>query len=137
MIYPVPKPEKKPKTGLRSNPYKPTARRQERELAKEIGGKRVPLSGGGSIKGDVLSPEILAECKTSHLLDSKGNKQIIFKKLWLTKMLAEAKLEGKSIVFLQFRFKGDKSAWVVADSADYVDLVNEVQAYRIQEKERA
>jgi hypothetical protein len=116
------------------NPFKDTARRQERAVAKEVGGKRVPLSGGGSIKGDVIADDVLIECKTGHTVDANGEKQILIKKDWLLKMKKEAELEGKSIVFLVFRFKGDKTQYVVADSVDYLKLVREIQAYRKQEE---
>lgn len=133
-VYPVTKESQLP-GKTKGNPYKDTARRQERNVAKKIGGKRVPLSGGGSIKGDVLAPDVLVECKTGHTLDASGEKQIILKKDWLLKMKKEAQEESKSIAFLEFRFKGDKTAWVIASAEDYIKLVNELQAYRQQEKD--
>lgn len=134
-VYPISKDSQLHGKG-KGNPFKTTARRQERNVAKQIGGKRVPLSGGGEIKGDVITRDVLVECKTGHTLDASGEKQIVFKKDWLLKMKKEAESEGRSIAFLEFRFKGDKSAWVVASAADYIALVNEVQAYREQERLR-
>lgn len=137
-IHPVTKESQLYTKGRRAgNPYKDTARRQERGIAKEIGGKRVPLSGGGAIKGDVIAADVLVECKTGHTVDASGEKQIVLKKDWLIKMKKEAEAEGKSIVFLVFRFKSDKTQWVVAGSENYLKLVKEVQAYRAQEKANA
>jgi hypothetical protein len=134
-VFPISKSDQLHGKGKsQGNPYKETARRQERNLARKLGGKRVPLSGGGSIKGDVIAPDVLVECKTGHTVDAAGEKQIVFKKDWLIKMKKEAEAEGRSIVFLEFRFKGDKTAWVVASAEDYIRLVTDLQAYKAQEK---
>ncbi len=129
-IYPVPKPEPRKK-----NPYKQTARRQERALAKKLGGKRVPLSGGGGIKGDVLARYALAECKTSHRLDARGEKVMQLQKGWLTKAEKEAEAEGKPWAVIEIRFKGDHNSWTLMMTDRLVALLNENAGYREEEKQ--
>lgn len=55
---------------------KARSQRMEREVAQLTKGKRVPMSGGGQIKGDVITPldefrTIFIECKLSAKQDKK------------------------------------------------------------------
>jgi hypothetical protein len=85
----------------------------ERKLAKATGGKRVPTSGAGSIKGDVLTRFTLIEAKTSARIDASGEKVIQLKREWLLKMLKEAQSEGKLIAVLAIHFLGETQDWAV------------------------
>ena len=126
-VFPVPKPAPR-----KRNPYREVARNQERNLAKRLGGKRIPLSGGGTIKGDVLSKHVLAECKTSHTLNAKGEKVMTLQKEWLVKAEEEARAEGKPFAVTEIRFKGDHRSWMLIDSEVLIALLNEVSACREQ-----
>jgi hypothetical protein len=74
--------------GAKKN--KDRSRRQEQRVAKLFGGNRVPMSGAGSIKGDVMIPydeyrNIYVECK----LTEKDTMRIPVS--WLQKIEEEAK----------------------------------------------
>ena len=129
MISPIPKPEPR-----KRNPYKRTALKQEKRLAAKLDGRRVPLSGGGGIAGDVLAAYVIAECKTSHRLDTQGEKVMTLHKSWLTKIEAEARMEGKPFAITEIRFKGDRTSWTLMNTDALVALLNENAAYREQEK---
>lgn len=128
-IYPAPKPAPRKK-----NPYKKTSRAQENRLARKLGGRRVPLSGGGGILGDVLTKHVLAECKTSHRINAKGEKFMNLEKGWLIKAGEEALAEGRPWAIIEIRFKNDRTSWTLMDTDKFVDLLLENAAYREQER---
>lgn len=123
----MPKPEPK-----KRNRYRETARQQENRLAKRVGGVRIPLSGGGSIKGDVKSKIALFECKTSHTINARGAKQLKLEKDWLVKIEEEARMEGLPFAVLEIRFKGDQKSWMLMNSERMLELLEQLKAYREQ-----
>jgi hypothetical protein len=101
----------------------------ERRIAKEVGGRRVPLSGGASIKGDVITPYLLLECKTSTARNSRGQKSIGLQEEWLLKAEAEAAAEGKRLWALPFFFRGSTRTWVAMDWALVVQIFAQLADY--------
>jgi hypothetical protein len=85
----------------------------ERQLAKKVQGERVPMSGGGRTKGDVLTRYTFYEVKTSSAIAPDGEKIIGLKRAWLYKMKQEAAIEQKLIPVLLVHYKGDGEEWAV------------------------
>ena len=92
---------------------KPTrfySNRQEKAVAKKVGGKQVVNSGATAFsKGDVRTEEWIIECKTS----TKEKSSFCIKREWLEKNKEEAFAMGKSFGALCFDFGGTKRYYVV------------------------
>ena len=101
------------------------AKAQERRLAKAVGGKRVPLSGAGETKGDVLSGRVFYECKTSARVSKAGVKSITVRKDDLLKMLDQQQQQGKELHAMQLHFAGDRRDWVVMSFEQWQELTGE------------
>src|ERR1043165_4396009 len=72
---------------------KQRSRTMETKEAAYLGGKRVPFSGAGSIKGDIIVKGGLIECKMSSAYDLKLNDPfIVISFSWLMKVREEAVL---------------------------------------------
>lgn len=97
------------------------SRRQERRLAKELGGRTTPGSGSGSIKGDVHTRGEMVEAKTT------AKSQYTLKLVDLKKLENEARLANKRPVFViqiedtssVFLFHNE---WVLIPKQDYLAL---------------
>lgn len=117
-----PKPEKKAKGGKsprqRGNSF-------ERQVAKEWGGTRVPMSGAvknsvHNLKGDVTVPDanghayLLVECKLSGVLNTKGDKVYLLAKAALVQSYEEAKSQNQLGAFrLHFANDSLDDDWVI------------------------
>ena len=115
--------------------------RWERELAKELGGKRLPGSGAWGTQhkdykyaGDVVVKypwfkwPIVVECKYGY----GGNKSMSVKREWFTKVRMEAELSNRyPMIALKFRdvTGGDReSAKVICVNLDvWKQLMNQIQ----------
>lgn len=97
------------------------SRRQERRLAKELGGRTTPGSGSGSIKGDVSTKGEMVEAKTT------SKTQYTLRFVDLKKLENEARLANKRPVFViqiedtsqVFLFHNE---WVLLPKQDYLAL---------------
>lgn len=95
--------------------------KQERRLAKSLGGRTTPGSGSGVIKGDVLTKGEMVEAKTT------SKSQYTLKLLDLKKLENEAKMAGKRPLFILqiedtskvFLFHNE---WVLLPMQDYLAL---------------
>lgn len=86
--------------------------KQEKAVAKAVGGKKVANSGATAFnKGDVITDNMLIECKTC--MDNK--KSFSIKKEWLEKNKEEAFEMGKSYSALAFNFGPDTDNYYVID----------------------
>lgn len=86
--------------------------RQEKKVAKAVGGKQVSNSGATAFeKGDVITDSILIECKTC----VSDKKSFSIKKEWLEKNREEAFAMGKSYSALAFNFGPESSNYYVVD----------------------
>lgn len=72
---------------------KKVSRKQERRVAKKLGGSRVSLSGAGEEKGDAKTKLNLIELKRT------AKKSIRVERRWLEKIAIEAYAEGKVPAF--------------------------------------
>ncbi len=84
------------------------AKRHELRVADELGGQRVPQSGAGAAKGDVLHEVLLVEAKTT------DNASLSVKRAWLAKIAAEAAAAGR-VPGLAIRFSGNPDPTAVTD----------------------
>jgi hypothetical protein len=86
--------------------------RQEKKVAKAIGGKQVSNSGATAFnKGDVTTDLFLLECKTC--VDNK--KSFSIKKEWLDKNKEEQFEMGKDYSALVFNFGPDSDNYYIID----------------------
>ena len=98
---------------------KPTrfySNRQEKAVAKVIGGKQTPNSGATPwAKGDVISDEWLIECKTT----TSPKESFSVKRAWLEKNREEAFSVGKSYNALCFDFGDNGNRYYVVDEKTF------------------
>lgn len=92
---------------------KPTrfySNKQEKQVAKAIGGKQTANSGATSfVKGDVTSDVILVECKTV----TKEQKSFTIKKEWIDKNKEEAFAMRKPYSAIAFSFGDDVNHFII------------------------
>ena len=106
----------------RNNSMKPTrwySNRQEKQVAKTVGGRTVPNSG--AIKfgaGDVTTDLFLLECKTC--MTDKASFSV--KEEWLIKNQEEAFAVGKDYSALAFNFGPDKPNYYIIDEKMFKKL---------------
>lgn len=98
---------------------KPTrffSNRQEKAVAKAVGGKQVANSGATAFsKGDVRTADWLIECKTT----TTEKKSFSIKKDWLDKNREEAFAMNKDYNALAFDF-GDGRNYYIVDEKTFV-----------------
>ena len=86
--------------------------RQEKKVAKAVGGKQVSNSGATAFnKGDVTSDNFLIECKTC----VEDKKSFSIKQDWLEKNKEEAFEMGKDYSALAFNFGPSSENYYVID----------------------
>lgn len=88
--------------------------RQEKMVAKKIGGKAVPNSGAATfVAGDVVTKDWLIECKTK----TSDSKSFTIKEEWLLKNEEEAFAMGKNNSALVFDFgpNANKRYYVISE----------------------
>ena len=100
---------------------KPTrfySNRQEKAVAKAVGGKQVSNSGATAFsKGDVRTADWLIECKTC----TTEKKSFSIKKEWLEKNKEEAFAMNKDYSALAFDF-GDGDNYYIVDEKTFVRM---------------
>lgn len=102
--------------------------RQEKKVAKAVGGKQVSNSGATAFnKGDVTTDAFLIEAKTC----VSDKKSFSIKKEWLEKNKEEAFEMGKSYSALVFNFGPDTDNYYIVDEK----LFKELLAYIEKENE--
>lgn len=110
---------------------KPTrfySNKQEKAVAKALGGKKVANSGATSFcKGDVETSDFLIECKTT---TATIKASFSIKKEWLEKNREEAFAMGKRHNALAFQFGENEPNYYVIDEKqfkEYLFLLKEVE----------
>ena len=94
--------------------------RQEKKIAKELGGKQVANSGATSFsKGDVRIKNWLIEAKTV----TKEKDSFSIKKAWLLKNKEEAFAMNKPYSALAFNFGPDEENYYIIDEKLFKELV--------------
>lgn len=97
---------------IRKKPTRYYSSRQEKKVAKAVGGKQVSNSGATAFnKGDVTSDNFLIECKTC----VEDKKSFSIKKEWLEKNKDEAFEMGKAYSALAFNFGPSSENYYVID----------------------
>lgn len=87
--------------------------KQEKRLAKNIGGRQVVGSGSTPfLKGDVTTPDLFIEAKTKAV----ESKSISVKKAWLEKAQEQAYSMRKKDYALAISFGDGKDYYVIEDS---------------------
>ena len=95
--------------------------RQEKKVAKVVGGKQTANSGATAFsKGDVRTDNFLIECKTA--MSPKSSFSI--KKEWLNKNREEAFAMGKDYSALAFDFGDDDECYYVISEKLFKQLIN-------------
>ena len=101
--------------------------KQEKAVAKAVGGKKVANSGATAFdKGDVTTVDFLIECKTT----TTEKASFSIKKEWLEKNHAEAFAVGKHHSALAFQFgEGQPNYYVIDEKQfkEYLYLLEEVK----------
>lgn len=97
----------------------------ERRTATKLGGYRVPYSGAGREKGDVLTDLVFAECKSSARTTADGTKSITVRKDTLEKMLLQQHASGRPLHALVLHLTGDKRDWVVMSYDQFTKLLTD------------
>ena len=101
--------------------------RQEKTVAKAIGGKVTPNSGATPwVKGDILAEKFLIECKTK----TTPSESISIKKEWFIKNKSEALFMGKPYSALVFNFGPDQENYYIIDEYLFQDLVEYLRGKR-------
>lgn len=99
--------------------------RQEKCIAKAVGGKRTPNSGATKFdKGDIVVGEWLIEAKTC----MQPKKSFSIKKEWLTKLKEEQFATSKTYSSLCFDFGDNKDRYYILDENTFryiLDIINE------------
>lgn len=103
---------------LRKNKRKGTA--MEKSVSKIVSGHRVPMSGGGSIKADVIAPskmgQYIIECKYTSNKDGR----LIFMFDWLAKFEAEVKYMTMRFGIFVLNFDIDKHKFYALARSDWM-----------------
>lgn len=98
--------------------------KQENSVAKAVSGKPTANSGATMwSKGDVVSENILIECKTK----TKDSDSISIKKEWFEKNKKEMIFMGKDYSILAFNFGPDQPNYYILDEftfQEFVDYLN-------------
>lgn len=110
--------EKKSAEGDKPTRY--YSSKQEKTVAKAIGGKQVSNSGATMFaKGDITTDDWLLEAKTK----TTHSDSISIKKAWLEKNQQEALFMGKKYSALVFSFGPDEPNHYVIDEYLFQDLI--------------
>lgn len=104
------------------NPWRRFEAKVAKRLAKASEYRLQPASGSKwYAPGDVITPDILAECK-SHPISAKGAKQHTIRRDELVKIADEAALSGRMPLYA-FKFKDDPTIYAVLRFDDLEDLL--------------
>lgn len=95
--------------------------RQEKNIAKVIGGKQTPNSGATRfVKGDVTTTNWLVEAKTA----TTEKQSFAIKREWLDKNREEAFAMGKEYNALCFDFGDNGKRYYIIDEKTFKKLIN-------------
>lgn len=128
-LRPVPKPGGDAATRGRRN--KRSGTYAERKVASDLGGKRVPLSGAGEVKGDVrvedLPTPLFVEVKHIGERSGRGDSSITIDREWIEKTIADADACGAlPVVVTHFR---DGGTFYLTSGEVFEALVEQLRLY--------
>ena len=94
--------------------------KQEKAIAKKLGGQQTANSGATKFqKSDVLLEKFALECKTK----MTSSKSISIQKEWLEKQAKEALFMGKPYNALAFNFGPDEKNYYIIDEELFESLI--------------
>ncbi len=104
----------------RNNTNKRRSKEMERRIAKYLGGRRVPFSGAGDVKGDVLVNSkygmCIIECKLSEAWNGYYDcPEIKLAFAWLDKLFTEVKHMGARFGALVFHYHNVREDYVMIE----------------------
>lgn len=103
--------------------------KQETQVAKAIGGRKVANSGATRYdKGDVCTDKVLVECKTK-MTDSKS---MSIQKEWLDKLREESIYMKKPFYTLVFNFGEHSDNYYVIPEGLYLQLLDKINSGEIE-----
>ena len=95
--------------------------KQEKAVAKVIGGKPVANSGAATfVGGDVINDEILVECKTC----MEEKKSFSIKQEWLDKIEEEAFAMNRPYSALEFSFGEDMDNYYILNERAFKQFID-------------
>lgn len=98
--------------------------RQEKAVAKQLGGKQTSNSGATAFnKGDVTTDDWLIECKTA----TTAKASFSIKREWLSKNKEEAFAMGKQYNALCFDFGNGSNRYYVIDEKTFKEVITWMQ----------
>lgn len=107
---------------------KPTryhSKKQEKSVAKAIGGITTPNSGATPYsKGDVKSEKFLIECKTK----TSDSQSISVKKEWIEKNKQEMVFMGKDYSAIAFNFGPGQENYYIIDELLFQELIQYIES---------
>lgn len=110
--------QKKSEEG--SKPTRFYSSKQEKSIAKAVGGRQTANSGATRFqKGDVITDNFLIEAKTK----TKHTESITIKKQWIEKNRQEALFMGKKYNAVAFNFGPDESNNYIIDEYLFQELI--------------
>ena len=96
--------------------------RQEKAVAKALGGRQQPNSGATAFyKGDIITDNFLMEAKTK----IGACKSFTIQREWLDKIAEEAFAMNKRYSALVFDFGDDSTRYYVIDEKTFIKLMEE------------
>lgn len=105
---------------------------QEQRLAKVLGGKVTPNSGGTKFGGgDILTEHFLIEAKTP----TKKQSSFSIKEEWLDKMEEQGYEQGKTRQALAFQFEPGGENYFILRDIDFLEYVELVRMCTNKEEE--
>ena len=112
------------KEGDNPKPTRYFSNKQEKAVAKVVGGRQTPNSGATPFNpGDITTKKFLFECKTK----ISPSSSISIKKEWLQKINQEAIFVGKPYSGLIFSFGPDESNYVILQEDVFYELLHLIE----------
>ena len=113
--------------GGETKPTRHYSRKQEKSVAKAIGGRTTPNSGATPfVKGDVTDDSWLIECKTC----VKEQKTFSMKEEWFEKNTQEAIAMRKEYTVVVFSFGPDKPNYYCVDENTFNEMKQALEQVR-------
>ena len=108
------------KEGEQPKPTRYFSSKQEKKVASAVGGRQTSNSGATPFqKGDVLTSNMLLECKTK----TTNSESISIKKEWISKNQQEQVFMGKKYSAIAFSFGPDEPNYYIIDEYLFQDLL--------------
>ena len=109
------------KEGSKGLPTRYFSSKQEKAVAKAIGGRQTPNSGATTwVKSDVLTEDFAIECKTK----TTSSNSISLKKEWFEKQKQEMVFMGKKHSAIVFSFGPDEEQHYIIDEYLFQYLID-------------